>query len=235
MEQKKIVVKDIISKILPEVLVKDLQENERICTTCKGLGVRAVRNEFGIRGDTSERAKEKRFPYEHQSLNFCPDCFNGVQKLCEYCGKPIKKGYIDKCDCKEYLRKQEEIRIAKWNEIMAKAEEVDEKDVTNMLYCEETDRYYNSVEDFFEEWECDEHDEEDIKPEILWVTEEVKLSFDAGSVLENACDQLHEEASEYCNVEELQELLDVYAKKQTGTTTYFPQHKQYIRINWERI
>lgn len=232
MKQEKINVSEVIKEILPEVLVKDLQDNERICPTCKGLGVIAVKNEYGIRGDTSDRAKEKRFPYHHESLSFCPNCFNGVQKLCKYCGKPIRRGYIDKCDCVEYLRKEEDKRLAKWAEVVSKAEEVDEKDVTNMLYCEETDGYYSEVDDFLEDWACDEHDEGDVKPEILWVTEKISLELDAYGILENACDDLHEDAYDQCEIGELQELLDVYASKQTGTDTYYPKYKQYVRINW---
>ena len=229
MKQEFIDLKKVINEILPEVLVKDLQDNERVCPTCKGLGVKIVKNEFGLHGDTSERAKKERFPYHHESLNFCPNCFNGVQKLCEYCGKPIKKGYIDKCDCEGYLREQEAIRLEKWNEVLSKAEEVKEEDVTNMLYCEETEEYYASVEDFLEDWECD-HDEEDEMPERLWVTVEQSLSLNADNILENACEDLHEDAYDQCDIDELQVLLDKYATKQTGTKTYYPSYKQYVKI-----
>lgn len=100
-----------VQKILPKVLIKDLQENERICPVCHGLGMRIVDNIYGIKGDTSEAARHKMFPYKHQSLSFCGSCYNGVQELCEYCGKPFKQQDYHHCDCKGFEKSEEEKRI----------------------------------------------------------------------------------------------------------------------------
>lgn len=43
------------------------------------------------------------------------------------------------------------------------------KVVDTMLYCEETDQYYWNSDEFMDSW-YNEHDEEDTKPERLWVT-----------------------------------------------------------------
>jgi hypothetical protein len=229
MERTFISLKEELQSILPEVLIKDLQDNERICTTCNGLGVIAIQNPYGIKGDNSPEAKLNRFPYNHQALTLCPNCYNGVQRVCKYCGQPIKKGSITNCDCPQYVSEQETILKNKWKETVNKAQKVTEEEVKTMLYCEEQDKYFNSIVDFFEYWES-EYDEKEKMPEVLWVTEEVKLSFDAGSILESACEELHEDAYDNCSVDELQEFLDQYVEKQTGTTTYYPCFKQYVVI-----
>ena len=81
----------VVYKILPPYLVKNLTENERICPECNGLGLKVNDNLYGIKGDTSELGRKYMFPYKHQSLSFCQSCYNGVQRLCPYCGKPYKR------------------------------------------------------------------------------------------------------------------------------------------------
>lgn len=229
MKKIELVVVDYIKKVLPKVLIKDLQEHERICPRCNGLGIIAVHREYRIEGDTSEESKKKHFPYDHQSLSFCPSCYSGVQRLCKYCQKPIEKGYTDKCDCPDYIEQKRFERNEKWKETVRKARQVNEKDVTTMLYCEETDDCYHDSGEFLDSWfDCHEEDEE--MPSILWVTSEVSLSLDAYSILENACDGLHEDASDNCDYAELQKILDEYAKKQTGTLTYVPSYKEYVLV-----
>lgn len=48
---------DVIKKSFPDVLIKDLTENERICPVCNGLGMRIEDNIYGIKGDNSEVEK----------------------------------------------------------------------------------------------------------------------------------------------------------------------------------
>lgn len=84
-------VPDTARRILPQYLIKDLQKNERICPICHGLGVRIVDNVYGIKDDTSEAGQCEIFLYKNQSLSFCQSCYNGVQKLCPYCGKPYNR------------------------------------------------------------------------------------------------------------------------------------------------
>lgn len=101
-------VQDTARRILPQYLIKDLQKNERICPVCHGLGLSITDNVYGIKGDTSEAARRKIFPYKKQSLTFCRSCYNGVQKLCPYCSMPYKRGYCY-CDC-EGQKKADEKR-----------------------------------------------------------------------------------------------------------------------------
>lgn len=231
---------EAIQKSFPKILIKDLTEYERICPVCNGLGMRIENNIYGVKGDDSEAGRREHFPYKHQALSFCRSCFNGVQRLCPYCEQPYKnQGYMH-CDCERQKKADEEERIKKWNEKVAKAVSVDEQDVDTMLYCEEFDEYYGSVDDFFDDYACnheeDDNDEEDDneRPVRLWVTSVKKIFIDAANVIENACSDLHEDAYERCDEGSLQKLLDDWCKEQTGTTTYYPCFKQYVEIDWSK-
>lgn len=224
-----------VQKILPQYLVKDLQEHERICPVCHGLGIRIEDNVYGINGDTSEAARRKIFPYKHQSLSFCGSCFNGVQELCEFCGNPYKEPGYRHCECEGFKKAEEEKRIKKWKKTIAKAKEIQETDVTTYLYCEEFDSYHPDMEDFFDKYTCNYNDEQTYtRPERLWVCSVAEISLDADSIIESACDELHEDAYENCDGNTLQRLLDKWCKEQTGTTTYYPCYKEYVKIDWSR-
>lgn len=219
-------VSEEIKNILPESLEKDLQDNEEICPVCNGLGVVLDNNIYGIKGDTSEAAKKSMFPYNHQAIKFCPNCYNGVIRLCQYCGKQIRKGSIDYCDCEQYKAKEEEKERIKYQEIISKAEEVDVEDInTDMwFYDEQTDDYFSDIESFvdtykdFDEYESDEEMMNNL-PEVLWLTDPVDISMDAYSIIENACEDLHEDAYDNISDEdkgELQDMLDKWCNKQTS-------------------
>lgn len=225
---------EAIQKSFPKILIKDLTEHERICPICNGLGMRIEDNIYGIKGVDSEAGRRKLFPYKHQALSFCQSCFNGVQRLCPYCGQPYKnQGYMH-CDCEGQKKADEEEKIKKWNEKVANAVPVDEKDVNTMLYCEEFDEYYATVDDFFDDYACNHEEDGDERPARLWVTSVEKIFIDAANVIESACSDLHEDAYERCDEKSLQKLLDDWCKKQTGTTTYYPCFKQYVEIDWSK-
>lgn len=224
-----------IQESFPKILIKNLTEHERICPVCNGLGMRIEDNIYGIKGDTSEAGRKYLFPYKHQALSFCRSCYNGVQRLCPYCGRPYKNQAYLHCDCEGQKKVDEEKRINEWNEKVANAVEINEEDVNTMLYCEEFDEYYDTVDDFFDDYSCNYADEDIYnRPERLWVTSVGKISIDAANVIEDACTNLHEDAYEQCDEASLQELLDDWCRKQTGTTTYYPRYKQYVIIDWSK-
>lgn len=225
---------EAIQKSFPKILIKDLTEHERICPVCNGLGMIIGNNIYGIKGDKSEAAKREPFPYKHQALSFCGSCFNGVQRLCPYCGEPYKNQAYLHCDCEGQKKADEEERIKKWNDKVSKAVPVDEKDVNAMLYCEEFDEYYDTVDDFFDDYACNHEEDGEERPVRLWVTSIEKIFIDASDVIENACSDLHEDAYEQCNIDGLQTLLDGWCEAQTGATTYYPCFKQYVEIDWSK-
>lgn len=233
--RKEVNLHEIIQKQFPKIIVKDLTEHERICPVCNGLGMRIEDNVYGIKGDISEASKKYRFPYKHQALSFCQSCFSGVQRLCPYCGQPYKNQAYMHCDCEGQKKAYEEEKIKKMDEKVANAIAVDEKDVDTMLYCEEFDKYYETVSDFFDDYACNYNDEEVYeRPERLWVTSVEEISIDASDIIEDACSDLHKDAYEQCDESSLQKLLDGWCKEQTGTTTYYPYYQQYVKLDWSK-
>lgn len=222
----------VVSKILPPYLVKNLTENERICPECNGLGLKVNDNIYGIKGDTSELARKYMFPYKHQSLSFCQSCYNGVQRLCPYCGKPYKRQSYLHCECDGQRQADREKKLKELKKIIKNAVEVKESEVTTMLYCEENGEFYDTVDDFFDyyAWHKDDFD---VRPFRLWVTTEESIHMDANNLIEDACSDLHEDAFEQCDADGLQKLLDKWCKEQTGTSTYYPCYKEYVIIHWE--
>lgn len=232
MNKVKINLLEQIQKQMPTTLIKDLQDDERICPHCNGLGMVIVNNIYGIKNDNSEEAKNSRFPYKHQALSFCPDCYNGIQKLCPYCGNPYPtRGYY-RCNCYGFKKHEAEVADKKYQEKILNATEVLEESVTTMLYCKENDEYYETVDDFLDAYDAEYF--EDLKPSVLWVCLKESISLCAGDIVEVACEDLHEDAAENCDIDELQELLNVWCGKQTGTTTYYPSCKEYVRIDWSK-
>ena len=234
-----------IKHILPDVLEKDLTDNEEICPVCHGLGVKMRNNPYGIKGDTSEASKQQMFPYKHQSILPCPNCYNGVVNLCEYCGKQLPKGRT-KCDCEQQKEKDEEEKRIKYQKTIDKAKEIDLKDTSYYIYDEQSDKYFTDEDEFAEyywdlyldeekeyDYNFDEYFEKSV-PKVLWNCEETKISMDADSIIENACEELHEDARDNISDEkELQAFLDLWCSKQSGTTTYYPCYREYVKVQKE--
>ena len=231
-----------IKNILPDTLEKDLQNNEEICPVCNGLGVVVDNNIYGIKGDTFEAAKKSMFPYNHQAIKFCPNCYNGVIQLCEYCGKPLPKGRL-KCDCEQQKAIDDEERRIKYQETIAKAKEITVEDLheDTWLYDEQTDDYFSDIDYFVDTYKDNEDFETeeqmlDNLPPVLWLCKSVNIAIDAYSIIESACEELHEDAIDSISdkdKDELQILLDAWCSKQTGTKTAYLCYKEYVRVRKE--
>ena len=95
------------------------------------------------------------------------------------------------------------------------------------FYDEQTDDYFSDIDYFVDSYkDSDEYEsyEEMMNnlPEVLWLTNPVDITMDADSIIESACEELHEDASENISDEDrkkLQNMLDEWCKKQTGTRT----------------
>ena len=73
-------------------------------------------------------------------------------------------------------------------------------------------------------------------PPVLWICGTTDISMDAGSIVEDACEQLHEDALEsisYDDMKELQNFLNEWCAKQTGTRTIYPCYEEYVRVQKE--
>lgn len=158
---------------------------------------------------------------------------------CKHCGNELPRGYL-RCDCeKAKLEKQEEENI-KYQEIMSKAIKLkyNDEQVLNMemLFSDDyshNEGYFSDWEEFFEDWH-DNHTEADEKPKYVWGTECQTISIDAYDIAERACEELHEDAFDnVSDIDDLEEFLDDWCSKQTGTSTYYPNYKMLIEIPWE--
>lgn len=106
-----------------------------------------------------------------------------------------------------------------------------------MLYCEENEEYYSTVDDFAEDFMynySELFDDLGIRPTRLWVTSEGKIHIDADEIVLDACSELGEDAEYVCDNDSLQKLLDDWCEEQTATTTYYPCYKEYVVVNWDK-
>ena len=88
--------------------------------------------------------------------------------------------------------------------------------------------YFTDIEELIEY--C--NDEDIPLPEYVWSTQKIPLSLDASSIIESACEELHEDAYENITKEdELQEFLDDWCNQQSGVDSYSVNYKYAIKID----
>lgn len=198
-------------------LKKDLMDDERICSVCHGTGLEIVDNYYSIKGLEGT-------PYRHQSISSCHNCYNGVIKVCKFCGKEIKRGSCG-CSCDAYIaskrakrKQQESERIQKLFEgayplsLGKAARELE------YVHVEETEEYICA-------------DDSDLIREKLaegyhvFATDPVEMQLDAYNVCESACEELREDAMDNLNTDSLQEVLNKWVQEEAkGTLTFYPNY-----------
>lgn len=99
------------------------------------------------------------------------------------------------------------------------------------------------VNDYYEAYLSGEHDCANFDeffdkyvPKFLWNCNQAQIHFDAGDMIEFACEELHEDAAETissADEKELQDLLDKWCENQSGTITYTPNFAEYITVRKE--
>lgn len=215
-----------VNLCMPEKLEKDLLENEIICPTCNGLGVVVRDNVYGLQGEPWIKG----FPYKKQSLWACPDCYNGVAKVCSFCGKIGDKRYVraeNGCNCEKAAegRRQKERQkcIDRWN----KAEKISINEAFERfeyIYLEDEDEYL-PVDEFKEYLEVYQ-EKWGRKPEYIYGTNSLRLSLYASDIVESRCEDLHEDAYDSIGddqIAKLQQILDQWCEEAAGgTISYEP-------------
>lgn len=202
----------------------ELKENQIHCDFCGGIGW---------------VLKDEKW------LESCPHCSKGVIDCCPRCGKPYAKRYIHICDnpeCIEYERNQRAKEDArKEAERYTRAEHLEPDGVFEkftMLYSDYypyNEGYFIGWDEFFDEWK-EQEDLDTKRPEYVWATYPIEMSIDAIDILENATSELHEDAMSNIrdnDIKKLQDYLDNWCKKQTGTTTYYVDYSKAVMIPWE--
>jgi len=235
---------DELMRILPDTLKKDLQDDEIICPVCSGLGIIRQDYRFGIKEDDIEKPFKLDW-YNNEYFTLCPTCYFGRLKTCKFCGRILSKG-TNTCNCDDFREQRNEEKRIKYQETINKAKEIEIQNASYYMYDEESGKYFADIGEFIDYWwdlyldEEEEHDRnfddyfEERIPKVLWNCEEIKMSLDAESIIENACDELHDDAREnICDEGELQEFLNKWCEKQTGTTTYYPYYREYVKVRKE--
>lgn len=190
-----------------ELKPKTPKENEKLCDTCDGIGWLYD--------------KEKGF------IEKCRDCYDGIIHLCSICHQPVRGMCMNK-ECRDIRDKEAEQKH------FDKAIKSEYKDVPaedkEMLYSESygyNEGYFSDIDELMEY--CEDNDIE--VPKYVWSTTKIGLSIDAGNIIESACEELHEDAYQnITNEKELQEFLDAWCAKQTGTDSYMVDYKYAIMI-----
>lgn len=196
-------------------------------------------NPYGLSDDPDKRAGQ--FPYKHQSIQFCPNCYNGVVRFCPDCGKQIPR-YRTLCDCDAVVQRRQQEENRKEKERLEKAEKHEPNALGSLFTMAQSDfyshneGYFSCWEDFFDSWNED-REEFTEKPLYVWGTEEVAMSFDASSIVSNACEDMYEDAYDDIGadaVAEMQRYLNEW-KEKYGRTSYLLTTKHAIRIPWEEM
>lgn len=230
-------VTDAFANLIGKQLIKDLHDNEEICPICHGTGLRIDDNPYGLSNDPDKRIG--RFPYKHQSIRFCNNCYNGVIRRCPDCGEQLTR-FKTICDCDAVKQRQHEEACRKERERIAKAEK-HEPDALGTKFIMAQSDFFPHNEGYFSDWEeffdCWDWREEDCveRPEYVWGTEEIEMSFDAADIVSAACEDMYDDA--YADIgdaaiAEMQQYLNRWRDKY-GCKSYMSTTRHAIRIPWE--
>lgn len=151
------------------------------------------------------------------SMSKCLNCYDGIVPLCPDCKQPMMA-----------LCKNSECQKKRMNEVeqqrYERAKKVSLKDVQTekfeMFYSEaygHSEGYFSEIEDLVEYCE-----DRGVKvPNYVWATTKYTIVMDAGSFIEHACEELHEDAIKHIERgKELQDFLDAWCAKQLGVKSY---------------
>lgn len=209
--RKVVNIEDAFGELIGKKLIKDLHDNEEICPVCHGTGLRIEDNPYGLSDDPDKRAGQ--FPYKHQSIRFCPNCYNGVVRFCPDCGKQIPRCRT-LCDCDAVVQRRQQEENRKEKERLEKAEKHEPNALGSLFTMAQSDfyshneGYFSCWEDFFDSWNED-REEFTGKPLYVWGTEEVEMSFDASSIVSNACEDMYEDAYDDIGADAVAEIRDL--------------------------
>ena len=169
---------------LPKRLRKDLHDGEIICPHCHGTGIVKAQQIYGLKGLKNSAM----FPFTHEYMIPCPNCYKGIVDTCKYCGQPSgAKNYTPEasCTCKGAIeareKKQQENDLKNWE----KAEKIDYAEALKrfvMVYIENWDRYIEMdclLDEIYKE-----SDRYDLR---IYGTSESKIEMDAGRLIKDAC------------------------------------------------
>jgi len=120
-------------------IVHDLQDNERLCPTCKGVGIHKTEQVYGLATDP-ERWRDP-FPYRDQWLTPCRDCYLGKREVCPLCDDLMQRGRLH-CECAAARAQRDAAKAAKEGERLAKLPRIKLADYElDQVYCDDHSEY----------------------------------------------------------------------------------------------
>jgi hypothetical protein len=131
-------------------LVKDLQEHERICTACHGLGCIKRDMPFALADDKQPGHRTPGFPYHQEYVGPCPNCYNGIERLCEHCAEPLNRAYTSGtywCNCEAASAERHRLAREKEQKRIADAKRVPLAEYTGEMLFEPTGEHYIYTDD----------------------------------------------------------------------------------------
>ncbi len=207
--------------------VLEMGEGERVCPKCLGAVVAA-----GTKGDTFTGPD-----VDGLYITVCRECDGGRQRQCPFCGEWSAHPALCRCPGRHDAGKARRLaaEIAKFD--TAQHLTVEQARAAGIAYVyfpgEDGDRL---VEIGDIEWQADERrgDWKDSRPLFAWATIKEVLTLDADSIIENACEPLHEDARDNIGAEaegELQVLLNAWCEKHGKyCDTYYPDHRRAVIV-----
>lgn len=230
-----------VKLLVPKKLQKDLKGNEMLCPVCKGLGLVKRVQEYGVKGYRDPLGRV--FPFQYENMQECHFCYHGVVRFCKHCGQPNRdKGKIlaeTSCMCEGAGRERDRERCQGEVEVWEKAEKITYTEALKrfeMLFISGYDRYVevDNFEGWIEDRKADD-EEFDVKDLRVYGTSVTKISFDASQMIENECEELHDEAENTIGADAkmvLQDLLDSWvAKYGGGTETYLVDYEVGVLVS----
>ena len=190
-----------------ELMPRAPKENEMLCDICDGVG--------WMHDKSAGR------------ISKCLNCYDGIMHLCPDCKQPMR-GFCENSECRQKrIDKVEQQRYERAKKVQLKDMQ-DEK--IEMFYSE----VYGYNEGYFSEIEALAEYCEDggIKvPDYVWATNKYTIVMDAGSIIEQACEELYEDAIDHIDGEkELQNFLDAWCAKQSGVESYTVDYNTAILL-----
>ncbi|WP_062408416.1 hypothetical protein [Paenibacillus naphthalenovorans] len=221
-------------------VTRELEDNEVLCPVCSGTSLHI--QGIPLAQVTNGIYEIKKFG-RYDTIVGCGSCYYGVQKKCEHCDNLLGRSNLCTCDKSrwEQRNKEEQKEREKWGKIN-KITYKEALDKYEMIYIDGFEKYCAPDElSEYLQWYLDDNREvtvEDILSLRIYGTYITNAMFDATSILENATEELHEEAYDRSKhiLNKLQSYLDEIAKEiQRDTLTYFPDEKVGIQLTSKDI
>lgn len=222
-----------------EDLIKHLCDDETLCPVCKGLGIIRRDNPYGLSNDPDKKVGT--FPYLHESFQTCPNCYNGVVKVCPHCQRAVPRGTLPRgCGCDGAYRERQREWVARNKQIFEDAvhHAADSAYVQSMeMFTDDDEHYWAYLYDAMEELN-DRAESAEKRPAYIWCTRRHELTMNAEEIVYGIVgnsSSFHDNAWEDMSkgsLKDLQQAMDTFCEI-NPCTTYFADYNNAVILDWE--